>query len=62
MNEICIINYNLLFVIVFMHEICRINMHVLHFTVLRRREQEVFLRYFAFFAKESTYKKCLREE
>lgn len=27
MNEICIINDNLLFVIVFMHEICRINMH-----------------------------------
>ena len=31
MNEICIINDNLLFVIVFMHEICRINMHVMHF-------------------------------
>ena len=29
MNEICIINDNLLFVIVFMHEICRINIHIM---------------------------------
>ncbi len=38
MNEICIINDNLLFIIVFMHEIYGINMHAMHFTVLRRRE------------------------
>ncbi len=38
MNEICIINDNLLFTIVFMHEICGINIHIMHFAVLGRRE------------------------
>ena len=42
MNKICIINDNLLFVVVFMHEICRINMQIMHIVVFEGGNKRYF--------------------
>lgn len=42
MNEIRIINDNLLFIVVFMHEICGINIQIMHIVVFEGGNKRYF--------------------
>ena len=42
MNEICIINDNLLFIVVFMHEICGIKIQIMHIVVFEGGNKRYF--------------------
>ena len=42
MNGICIINDNLLFIVVFMHEICGINIQIMYIVVFEGGNKRYF--------------------